>query len=492
MRILIVDDDRLARDALASILTELVPAAELQQAADGHSMITAVTQWHPELAIVDINMPRLDGLSAIEELTRVGLDTEFIVLTAHAEFDFAHRSIKLPISDYLLKPTDPTELVSAVARSLENRHKRCRELAAVFATETAALVHSRLRVAPRDPLPHAENGRSAAGTPPQAWYLGAAVFRERAFGASASSDFPGIICHGRLVETPRLCTAVRTDTGQGPESAFVLVRTIPGDQTVATDLDVECQAISSSDELTSALWVSAPHPEGVLDRLRDALLQPELRFRGRPGRATPLPADLAEPSQTTAFCQELSAVFTAARAADEVRYLTAVNRLAKQHAEWPRSLRLGDISGFAEGVLGQPVEWGHPAALYRSLARLGPQIARQSGTAASRIGRIQQYLAEHFAEPLTLVGVARKFDLTPTYLSALFHEKTGTTFLAYLTELRISHARRVLENDPEVRVQELAALCGYASARHFSQVFRRLTGSYPSKYAGQDEETSDG
>src|SRR5690606_41351163 len=70
----------------------------------------------------------------------------------------------------------------------------------------------------------------------------------------------------------------------------------------------------------------------------------------------------------------------------------------------------------------------------------------------------------------------RLHDALPIYA------KTGKTFLAYRTELRISYARQVLESDPEVQVRELAALSGYTSVRHFSQVFRRLTGSYPSKY----------
>ncbi|MDQ2624619.1 MAG: AraC family transcriptional regulator, partial [Actinomycetota bacterium] len=279
----------------------------------------------------------------------------------------------------------------------------------------------------------------------------------------------------------RVVAAVRASVPEARTPVGVVVVRHPQHEDVAELVDLACRHHSGDGPMLTAFWAAGSSPAEALAPLEPYLLEPSLRLLGRPGRAVPAP-DL--PGQLVSrYCAGIDAVFEAVHLADEVRYRAAVEKLRTLGASWPRELRLADVASFTSARLGYAVQWSHPRAFLDQLTAFAPRVGKRSSSpAASRIGRIQEHLAENFAEPLSLASVAKRFDLTPTYLSALFHAKTGKTFLAYLTELRISYARQVLESDPEVQVRELAALSGYTSVRHFSQVFRRLTGSYPSKY----------
>lgn len=71
---------------------------------------------NPDVVITDITMPMIDGLSLIENLTINGCSSIFIVLTAHKNFEYAQRSVKLHVADYILKPIDPNAIYDALNR----------------------------------------------------------------------------------------------------------------------------------------------------------------------------------------------------------------------------------------------------------------------------------------------------------------------------------------------------------------------------------------
>jgi two-component system response regulator YesN len=472
--ILLVDDDRLARQGLAALLSQLMPEAELCEAADGIEMVEAVRSRHPEVAIVDVDMPRLDGLSAIEVLAQAEHETSFVVLSAHADFSFARRGIQLHVADYLLKPADPAALVEAVRHAAAEGRRQQREREAVFRTEVNELVKARLRP---DRAEHEQlDGSGATG---EFVYLAAAVFADGPADAVSTLDVTESLV-ADISGRRRLVAAVRTSAPDARTPVGVLMVRHPAGEGLARIVDGLCQDRPGCAVL-SAFWSAGPSPEAALAAIEPTLLDPSLRLLGRPGRALPVP--VAASAVAARCCAALDAVLEAVHLADQVRYTTAVDQLMAVGTPWPRELALGDVATVVSARLGYPVPWGNPRKFFEALADFAPKVGRRaSAPAASRISRIQEYLAENFAEPLSLASVAKRFELTPTYLSALFHAKTGKTFLAYLTELRVAYACKVLEADPDVQVRELASLSGYTSVRHFSQVFRRLTGSYPSKY----------
>jgi two-component system response regulator YesN len=77
--------------------------------------------------------------------------------------------------------------------------------------------------------------------------------------------------------------------------------------------------------------------------------------------------------------------------------------------------------------------------------------------------------------------IAEQFHITPNYLSALFHKKTGTNFMSYLKWVRMLKAKELL-TDPNIQIQQVAEQVGYSSTRHFARLFTEQFGCLPSEY----------
>jgi two-component system response regulator YesN len=94
---------------------------------------------------------------------------------------------------------------------------------------------------------------------------------------------------------------------------------------------------------------------------------------------------------------------------------------------------------------------------------------------------VKSYIDQHYMHPISMGEIAERLGVTPNYLSALFHKKTGTTFVKYLTRIRMLKAKELLK-DPNVQIQQVAEQVGYYSTRHFTKLFVKFFGCYPSEY----------
>jgi DNA-binding NarL/FixJ family response regulator len=116
VRILIVDDDPLVRAGLAMILGGSPGLDVVGEAADGTEVAAAVDRYVPDVVLMDIRMPRLDGLAATELLRARPDPPEVIVLTTFHADEYVLRALRAGASGFLLKDTPPAEILRAVAR----------------------------------------------------------------------------------------------------------------------------------------------------------------------------------------------------------------------------------------------------------------------------------------------------------------------------------------------------------------------------------------
>ena len=97
------------------------------------------------------------------------------------------------------------------------------------------------------------------------------------------------------------------------------------------------------------------------------------------------------------------------------------------------------------------------------------------------IEKITDYIAASYRNPLTLKGMAKKFYISPYYLSHLFRKVTNLSVMEYISSVRIRAAKNYLETTG-LKVTEIAALTGFGTSSHFSKVFRLSTGLSPGNY----------
>lgn len=111
MKIIIIDDERLARQELANLLSEYAEMEIVDQCSNANDAIVSIEKWNPDLIFLDINMPEKSGFDLLMELEYA---PKVIFVTAYDEF--ALKAFEVNALDYLLKPVDPNRLQEAVNR----------------------------------------------------------------------------------------------------------------------------------------------------------------------------------------------------------------------------------------------------------------------------------------------------------------------------------------------------------------------------------------
>jgi DNA-binding NarL/FixJ family response regulator len=115
LRILLADDHAMFRSGLRAVLDTQPDFECVADVADGRAAVSATTRLRPDVAILDVRMPKLDGLAAAETiLADSGLDTRVLVLTTFDNDEYVYRALAAGASGFLLKSLPPEELVAAI------------------------------------------------------------------------------------------------------------------------------------------------------------------------------------------------------------------------------------------------------------------------------------------------------------------------------------------------------------------------------------------
>lgn len=113
--ILVADDEALERRALSQILSQIPNhQVTLLEAANGRQAVERALQEHPDIVLLDIRMPGMNGLEAAKILREKLPQLRIVFVTAFDEFDYAREAIRLNVDEYLLKPAAPQEVQSTI------------------------------------------------------------------------------------------------------------------------------------------------------------------------------------------------------------------------------------------------------------------------------------------------------------------------------------------------------------------------------------------
>ena len=122
LRVVIADDEPITRMDIKEILTEKGYEV-IGEVADGFDAVEVCKEKKPDLVLMDIKMPLLDGLSAARIMAEEGVDAAVVLITAYSEREFIDNAKEIGVSGYLVKPIDEKSLIPsielAVARNRE-------------------------------------------------------------------------------------------------------------------------------------------------------------------------------------------------------------------------------------------------------------------------------------------------------------------------------------------------------------------------------------
>ena len=504
MRLLIADDERLVRYHIRCLVAEADPTIEVMEVDNGRELVELVMDRRVDAALVDIRMPKLDGLQALRELSLKGRAVPWAVLSSHSEFEYAKRALDLGALGYALKPPSAEEIASLVMKLSAAFDRSLNEHAQAFEREwiriaydgavdlpsarpgslfTAALlvadgegteseVRSRLatiaRVAADRALRHAEEGlRAAPLLRPEALHLELAACAEATEGGEPNAD-----AMRRFWTELASAAAAERGVQEADEAPAKPVRIAV---VVAESAEDPTEARGGLESALSMLELRALLPAGVID----------VHTAGK----TLTAFGAADLEAAIAIAHALSAM--AKRDRTGLREAVAAYAAAERAGIGDRGREV--LSHFLGRVLPEAVKddlcgTALQAACEKTMESGGGEAGGRRGE-GDTIAAVEEFVRRRFAERLSLAETARIFGLTPNYLSALFHRRVGMTFVEYATELRLSRAREFLRTGKSVK--EAAWAVGYGSERHFARLYRERFGSPPveEKRANQQQQS---
>jgi len=124
IKVLIVDDEPVVRRGLKTVINwESFQCNICGEAANGIEGIKQVQALEPDIVMVDIKMPEMNGLEFIKKIKALGYNCKFIILSGYSDFQFAQNAIKLGVDAYLLKPIEEEELIGLIKRFIQEIHE---------------------------------------------------------------------------------------------------------------------------------------------------------------------------------------------------------------------------------------------------------------------------------------------------------------------------------------------------------------------------------
>jgi len=527
LRLVIADDEPLERQAIRLVLESRRPQYRIvAECGDGLGAVAYAREMHPDVFLLDVKMPEMDGLAAGRAIRGLLPEARLIFVSAYDEFAYAQEAVALGAAQYLLKPVGGEELIALLDGVAKDT---ARERAARQET-----MH--LKKALEEMMPTIRQGFAldlVAGN------IDLARIRARA-------EFLG------LSDLPRLVLLLTVDNfraGDGPEAERQFVKkkilqligeTLEGwpDALVAPGLADEFIVLLPVGHLTGNIREAAVAlGERLCANVRRLVHRTATVGVGRPADG---PAGLGRSYAEAAAAAEYRVLYGGDQVihADDVTVRPASRRHFASPAEQAlaEAVRLGDREGALRSlnrlmaalsleedlrppllrirllelvglVTGPALEGGadpeETAALFStalpefrdlvSLDEVGARLGEKIGLLADAVAQVQKrrnhsliqraigFIEENIHRDLALEEVARQVNLSPCYFSRLFKKLTGENFVDHLTRIRLAEARTMLLNTA-LPVTEIARRVGYRDARYFGQVFKRQEGCTPTAF----------
>jgi DNA-binding NarL/FixJ family response regulator len=114
IRILLADDHSMVREGLKQLLELEDDIEVIAQAGDGEETIEKIIEFTPDVVLLDINMPKMNGLEVLQYLKNNNMDANVLILTIHNEVEYLFKAVEIGVSGYVLKDSESDVLIKAI------------------------------------------------------------------------------------------------------------------------------------------------------------------------------------------------------------------------------------------------------------------------------------------------------------------------------------------------------------------------------------------
>ncbi len=475
MKILLADDERMVRLGLQSMLEELYPDEHTYlHARNGRETVEMVNSQRPDVVILDIKMPILNGIEVLSQCRDKAPSTAWVILSGHATFEYARQSIALNVFEYLVKPVDIHALASVFSRINVSRQKQRQDNNIIFS-------YSVIRCLTAIGL---QNERSGEFMP----LKDSDYIFYRFYFDPLNPVLLDDVKDGLRASIDRFCRnysqVVNHTLFYDQESNLCLLCDIAGATWLTHYLEETCKNFSP--HICSIFWGNSHTMQGIreiMQRIHTVRNIALIKNCQRPMFIKNMEA-LPSLRLLLSFADSFRTLVYYYREKNKDSF-SALARQMKREETFRTAFRIADqtvLQKHLSLLFLREVSFHSMEELINILMDSFTENGYCTSSEIWQIDKIKLYIDEHYSEDLSLPTVSAIFHLSPSYLSKIFHEKNGQKYIDYITDVKIKNAVKIITSQPHLSVKQVSEKVGYTSVRHFSRVFKKVTGYFPSDY----------
>lgn len=528
---LIVDDEPLMRKYLGDNLSKICGYFQVTGiASDGLEAVELIQNQHFDLVITDIRMPEMDGINLAKYIFDAGLKTKVAIISGYNEFEYARLAIKYNVSDYLLKPLNDSQVRETLLKIKAEMDKdvlrdhmqspilyqnasvmelKTSLLSAIIYKENP-LIQNLFTLVEKHNISFTDKFYTLLLISIDDLYL---LLKEKTFSDNTSYSLK-LYQHCRSYCLQNNLTAIKDDYGNSiilltddSEEKFTDIVTklyssiqqewpykqikliasygniVKDMLNLATSYEKATQSLAlilknETSPISSSYYISQSQFIQKLNTICDSLAYNYIAKNWDKARSDLLlyvrlfsvPITIA---QFLRFGTHLIRFLSRRCNIKSDRMISAFQELTDHIDEWINSQYQDTDS--AHAIL---------LRVYKALDqedsfRIIPETTLITESA-------KEYICTHYQEQISLSQVAEYLNVTPSYLSDLFHKNIGEPYTKFITRIRMEQATLLLKSNPNEKIYKIANKTGFVSAKHFNSVFKKYYGVTPTEYITQN------
>ena len=503
IRAIIVEDEATIRNGmLRHVMWNELGVDEVETAENAEQAMGMFEMYRPDIILSDIRMPGMYGTELCRAYRQWLPDCQIIFVSGYSDKEYLTSAIRLGAVSYIEKPIDVEELSGAIQTAVSRiQHIYQQKQAILYSminaeqdgslsdlAEDGGLRRDSSDLSGRD---RTDEGRH--GLLVNLFFLGAGHMDE-----SSREDMAGLLNQ----EIPGEHLTVFSDTIDAGRQALLFLANHRWDPETCEQI---CRCVLSFFDETSSVFLSYSGDLTTRREVFHAYRQNLNAFQnvGWSGWNSFVSAEMrpSELREATLGEEELASFCQLLRQGKKERLAERIDResnklmqehacvnFAVRHLYYQLDQKVSEFEKDFAGMKKSPDYIGQSTSIAELRDHLIEHVEEAleqtggEGGSGAIIRTVCEYIESHTNDrELSLNRLAGLVSLTPSYLSALFHKKTGKTVVQYINDTRLQKAAELMK-DPVVKLYQVADAAGYDDVKYFARQFRKKYGVSPSQY----------
>lgn len=508
-KILIADDEKITLDAVKFIIDKNFKDVQFETARSGREAIDKSDIFNPDIIIMDIKMPGINGIEAIREIKSKNRNVYFIIISAYEQFEFAKEAVELGVISYILKPLNRDRIIQALNKCMttisSEKQKREKDIEDMERYENMlplveeSFIYS---IFIEDQSANIEKCRQILSIKEDGGCI--IVIELKSSMGVYDNDFSSYLknllkykcrCFAGTIVINRMVVFVPSDYGSEYEERIELLNfgryIIKKVKEYSESIDV-CIGIGSRKKFDS-----------LNDSYKEALRALSFTNINEAGHIKDM--ESCENNEEDYPSDEIKKIAYMCSIGDEEGAVSIFNKIylsvcAKEQYSFEkiRSIVFEIILLFYKNIetdsFDSEIHKNIPQFFKclscseietwcrDSIVSMCSDVKSKKQRDVSKIiVKAKKYIYDNYSRDITLEEISKFVSVSPYYFSRLFKEEAGENYIDYLTSVRIKNAKYFMEN-LNMSVKEICYKIGYNDPNYFSRLFKKIEKITPTEY----------